>query len=305
MRAIALLLVVAMALLVAAPIWAPWVGIGPPDAPAPGRLVAVGGSLRVNVFDEGSGPAVLLVHGLPGSSYDWRPLPEKLVARGYRVIRYDRIGYGHSDRRRVDADHHFGSNARELLALVAALDLERPLLVGWSYGGGVVQVAAQNAPERLRGLVLVGSVGALERAPRERGWLERAFDTETITSWGLRAGFVARPGTLVAGDAAFSGAIPDWWPDQMISLLALPGVVHTFMMERTHRRDDLLAPETRRVPVLILHGDDDRLVPFAIAEDAATRIPRARLLPVAGGSHGLPNTHADWMAEQIDAFARE
>ena len=303
MRTAGGILAATVLLLVAAPLWAPLVGIGPPPAPAPGMRVDVGDGVHVNVFDTGSGPAVVLVHGLPGSGYDWTPLPARLVERGHRVVRYDRVGYGHSDRRTVDTQHHFGTNARELLALIDALELARPVLVGWSYGGGVVQVAAQQAPERVRGLVLVGSVGVLERPPPDRGLLVALLDTEMVTSWGLRSGFAARPGTARIGELAFSGQVPDWWLDHMISMLALPGAAHTFMMEREHRRPDLLAPETLRVPVLVVHGTDDRLVPHTMAEDLVRRIDGARLESVAAGSHGLPNTHADLLADQISRLA--
>ena len=82
--------------LLLAPFWSPLVGLGPRPLPPPGRFVSVGG-YRINVIDEGRGAPVVLVHGLPGSAYDWSPLPQRLLAAGFRVIRYDRVGYQNQD----------------------------------------------------------------------------------------------------------------------------------------------------------------------------------------------------------------
>src|SRR5678816_2391268 len=97
--ALGILIVVIVMPFVAGPL-----GLGAAPLPPAGTAVTLPGGYRVNVLDEGTGPAVLLIHGLPGSAYDWEPLPTLLQAAGCRVIRYDRVGYGHSDRRRDDAE---------------------------------------------------------------------------------------------------------------------------------------------------------------------------------------------------------
>jgi hypothetical protein len=111
----------AAVILLTAPLWAPRLALGAGPLPPRGARVAIARGYGINVLDEGVGPPVVLVHGLPGSAYDWRPLPEQLVAAGFRVIRYDRVGYGHSDRRTEGERHSIERNAGELLELLPAL----------------------------------------------------------------------------------------------------------------------------------------------------------------------------------------
>src|SRR5262245_33708525 len=117
-------------------------GAPAPELPAPGRRVEVAPGLGVNVLDTGSGPALVLVHGHPACGYDWEPTQRELVARGYRAIAYDRVGYGRSDGR-TPGHVTVATNAEELLALLAALELHDVTLVGWSYGGATSILAAK------------------------------------------------------------------------------------------------------------------------------------------------------------------
>jgi pimeloyl-ACP methyl ester carboxylesterase len=305
-RLVGIAIAVLLLLVVGAPAYGPLLGMGPADPPGPGRLIDIGDGLRVNVIDEGKGPDLVLVHGLPGSGYDWHPLPEQLAAAGYRVVRYDRIGYGHSDRRSSDADHDFVSNARELVSLIEVLGLDRPTLVGWSYGGGVIQQAALDAPDRVGRLVLVGSVGPISRGHAEpRNVAEQILSSEWVLRWALASGFAARRQVAETSAIAFSpDPVPDWWPEHALSLMALSGTVHTWRMEETHYRPELLRPEELRGSVLILQGTADRLVRLATAKDLKSRIAGAQLAVVENGGHMLPNTHPGWMVEQIRAFLR-
>src|SRR5688572_18559094 len=125
---------VLLAALALPPLWFRLFRDPPPELPAPGQRVVFASGIGVNVVEEGAGPAVVLVHGLPGSAYDWRPTSAALAARGRRAIAYDRVGYGWSDAR-PDGAFSVASNAGELLALLEALGLEGVTLVGWSYGG--------------------------------------------------------------------------------------------------------------------------------------------------------------------------
>jgi pimeloyl-ACP methyl ester carboxylesterase len=146
------------ALVIVPPLWYAVFPVEAPELPPAGRRIPLGDGLAVNAVDLGSGPAVVLVHGLPGSAYDWAPLSEALAARGRRVIAYDRIGYGHSDGR-ADGDFTLDANARDLVGLLESEDLRGATVVGWSYGGPVTLLAAGLAPERVARVVLVGSGG--------------------------------------------------------------------------------------------------------------------------------------------------
>ena len=109
------LLLGVLAALALPPLWFRLFREPAPELPPPGRRVALASGVAVNVVEEGAGPAVVLVHGHPGSAYDWRVLAPALAARGFRAIAYDRVGYGRSDARR-DGEYTFAANARELLA---------------------------------------------------------------------------------------------------------------------------------------------------------------------------------------------
>lgn len=121
--------------------------------------------------------------------------------------------------------------------------------------------------------------------------------------WFCASGIGVRPVLRQIGAEVFNGAMPDSFPEYYLQMLAMPGVVHTFKMETELRKFSILTPQDLHLPVLILHGTADRLCPYAIALDLHARITGSRLASVPGGSHALPVTHADWIVEQIRAFA--
>src|SRR5262245_51609886 len=128
MRRLLVLLVVVLLGLGLPPIYYAFRPVVPPLLPPAGERIAVRDGMSVNAIVKGEGPAVVLVHGLPGSGYDWAPLVDALAARGFAVIAYDRIGYGRSDARRDD-DYTIVGNARDLLGLLETRDLHDVTLV--------------------------------------------------------------------------------------------------------------------------------------------------------------------------------
>src|SRR5262245_13427849 len=127
------------------------------SVPPRGRAVAIGDGLTLNVEEHGEGTPIVLVHGLPSNIGDWAALPDRLAALGHHVVVYDRIGYGWSSRAPDGTDAYtLPANSRQLGALLDALGIERATLVGWSYGGGIVQRFAAEHPERVSRLVLLG-----------------------------------------------------------------------------------------------------------------------------------------------------
>jgi pimeloyl-ACP methyl ester carboxylesterase len=311
-KALVVLLLLVVTLVVIPPVLSPLLGWGPQasEIPPAGKIVEIKGGHWINVIESGSGPAIVLVHGLPGSAYDWRPLPARLAESPYRIVRYDRVGYGHSDRRGEGEEFSLETNATELLELLDALDIQRAVLVGWSYGGGVVQVAALRAPHRVSGVVLVAAIGPAFEFRRQSA-LQRFLRSEPVMRWGMAAGLPGRASVRQGSVEAFSSeeAIPEWWVEQVFALMAIPGTIHSWRAEG--RRVDLdgpeaLRPEDLRVPVLVIQGTDDRLVPVSVAEDLHGRVVGAELLMVQGGSHMLPITHPDALADRIlDFVGRE
>jgi pimeloyl-ACP methyl ester carboxylesterase len=286
----------------------PWV-VGAPDlsAPPPDRSVAIGNDLEVNVRELGAGSPVVLVHGLPSNIGDWAGVPDALAALGHRVIVYDRVGYGWSSRPPVAGDAYtLASNARELGAVLDQLDIARATLVAWSYGGGVVQTFAVEHPERVNRLVLLGSVGPA-RANRPRdfiGKLSRSALGPPVFRTAVAIAPLGRPVLDGALAEVFSGAenIPSGWADRSAAQMAQPGTVDSWLAEGRNDGYAALRPEAIEAPTLVLHGDDDRSVPLAVAEDLAQRLPNDELVIVEGGSHMLPATHPDRVAAEIHAW---
>ena len=249
----------------------------------------------------------MLVHGLPSNIGDWGGVPDALAARGHRVIVYDRVGYGWSSRPPVAGDAYtLGSNARELGGLLDQLGLARAALVGWSYGGGIVQQFALAHPERVTQLVLLGSVGpALDDEPTD--WIGKLGNSplgpplfRTLTSIPP----LARPVLEDALAEVFSGAehVPAGWTERSAAQMALPGTVDAWLAEQRNGGYPALRPEAIETPTLVLQGSDDRSVHVAVAEDLAQRLPDGELVVVEGGSHMLPVTHPDLVAAQVHAW---
>ncbi|HUL92217.1 MAG TPA: alpha/beta hydrolase, partial [Burkholderiales bacterium] len=174
-----------------------------------------------------------------------------------------------------------------------------------SYGGGVALCATEKAPQRIRALLLIGSLGP-ERPEGGLRSLEQLLPLlEPLQRWAAASGFLARPGIRQMGRLLFSGEAPDWWGEHTLSMLALPGVVHTWTMETSHRDVSVLHPEAVTVPVHLLHGTADRLSPYPIAEDLQRRLPISVLVRVEGGSHMLPNTHSTLVVERVRELASD
>jgi len=297
--ALGLLLVLALVL---PPLWFAIFPDERPELPPPGRRVEIGDGTAVNVVERGAGPPVVLVHGLPGSAYDWRHLTDALAERNLRVLAYDRVGFGHSDPRPDDA-YTVARNAEELLALLEALELEDATIVGWSYGGATAIRAAHRDPSRMHGLVLVGSAGpGLEVAESQGPSLADLLFSTPVLAW-LRA--VPPAGRAIQGvmsEMAFSEQTrPDWWDESLAANLGQRHALVTWRQEGRRFGEERPASDTAGLglPVLVIHGDDDRLVPVAVAHALHEGAARGRLVVVEDGSHMLPITHPDRLADAI------
>ena len=280
---------------------------GRPDPgllPPHGKAVAIGDGRELNVVEVGGGSPVVLVHGLPSCASDWATLPQKLAALGHRVIAYDRIGFGYSSRPRGTPDQYtYASNARDLGKLLDALDIERATLVGWSYGGAVVQTFAAAAPQRVERLVLVAAVGPAE--PEEGddalGMILNSSAGAAILNWVGSVPPLSRRMTHDSLVQAFAREkdIPPGWTEYTRAMLALPGTLQSFVWEAQRGHATELHPQALNVPAIVVQGTDDHLVPRFVGEDLQRRLPQSKLVLVPHGSHMLPVTHPDLLAQTI------
>lgn len=313
MRRFALaVLALTLLIVVGAPLYYRLTDAERPELPAAGFRVELSDGARLNVLDSGGGATgqseehpIVLVHGLPGSAYDWRPLYERLSASAPRVIAYDRKGYGHSDVRGDGEAHSLDANAAELLGLLEALDLHESTVVGWSYGGGVVIRAAEIDPSRIGRVVLLASLGP-HPAMTGPGLFERLFFTESTLAWVASVPPISLAATQALSLEAFSEqAMPPWWVPQTQANLAREGSTRAMVREGEEWPGVPLTPESIERPILVIHGTEDRSVPFAVGEDLfESTQPHSEMLRVEGGSHMIPITHAPLLAESILEFSR-
>lgn len=242
----------------------------------PGALVEIDG-YRVHYVEAGSGPAIVLVHGLGGCTYNFR---EQMAAlsQAHRVVAVDLKGFGYSERGTA-TDLSATGQVRMLRSFIDALGIGRAAFVGHSMGGGIVQRFAAAYPDAVDALVLAASVRAGQHFDRRLpGFVERPLMR-------FMAHQVA-PRTL---GFAYGGGAPDATVrEETLRPLRLRGTVDGFLrMGRDRRSDPPVDVGRIRQPVLLLWGDHDRVVPLRVARQVREDLPQARLVVIHGAGHML------------------
>ena len=274
-----------------------WI-LPPPKPPAAGRIVTLLDGMKINIYTQGEGKPIVLVHGLPGSANDWPELADELVGRGYQVTWYDRVGYGHSSRREPGAAFTMQENADELDALIQVLGLDNPALIGWSFGGGVVQSsqAAKNPDTPF--IVLLAAVGSSMKIPEKR-------DSMRAAEWAMRLPVLGSWLTKLTIAARFEDKMPSRWVNNQRSLLLMPGALDTYRGEMKNLEPTDLHPQDIITPTLIIHGTKDEVVPYKIGVRTQKSIAGAKLVTLEGAGHMLPLTHPQQIADAVEAFAKD
>lgn len=260
--------------------------------------------------DWGSGRPVVFSHGWPLNADAWDAQMMYLAARGYRVIAHDRRGHGRSAQ--VSDGHDMDHYAADAFAVVEALDLRNAVHVGHSTGGGEVAryVARHGEPAgRVAKAVLVSAVPPLmlKTDANPEGLPLEVFDGFRKALADNRAQFFLdvpsgpfygfnRPGATV-----HQGVIQNWWRQGMIgSAKAHYDGIKAF--SETDQTEDL---RSISVPTLVLHGEDDQIVPIA---DAALKsiklLKNGTLKTYPGYSHGMLTVNADVLNADLLAFVQ-
>lgn len=240
---------------------------------------------------------IVFHHGWPLSSDDWDNQMLFFRLKGYRVIAHDRRGHGRSDQ--TDTGNEMDTYAADVAELARALDLRNAVHIGHSTGGGeVARYAARAEPGRVAKAVLIGAVPPimLQTEANPDGLPMAVFDGFRAALLANRAQFFrdvpAGPfyGFNRAGAAVSQGLIDNWWRQGMMGgAKAHYGCITAF--SETDFTEDLKALD---IPVLLLHGEDDQVVPIANSAHKAIKLLRnGTLKTYAGLSHGLFATHPD------------
>ncbi len=264
----------------------------------------------VEIFykDWGTGQPIMFHHGWPLSSDDWDAQLLFFVQHGYRVVAHDRRGHGRSTQ--VGHGHDMDHYAADAAAVVEHLDLRDVVHVGHSTGGGeVARYVARHGGDRVAKAVLIGAVPPLmlQTEANPGGLPIEVFD-------GIRAGVAANRAQFFLdfasgpfygynrpGAEPSEGVIRNWWRQGMTGgIVAHYDGVKAF--SETDFTDDLQKIE---VPTLVLHGDDDQVVPIAdSAELSITLLRNGTLKVYPGFPHGMATVHADVINADLLEFVR-
>lgn len=258
--------------------------------------------------DWGTGQPVVFSHGWPLSADAWENQMFFLASNGFRCIAHDRRGHGRSSQ--PWDGNHMDQYADDLAELFEALDLQNALMIGHSTGGGeVARYIGRHGTKRVAGAVLMGAVPPIMvRTEANPGGLPlEVFDGFRKAYLEDRAQFFLdvasgpffgfnRPGAKVS-----QGLIQSWWTQGMMCGFK-NGYDCIKAFSETDFTDDL---QKFDVPTLIIHGDDDQIVPIgASGLLSAKLVPSATLKIYPGGSHSLGDTAKDQLNADLLAFAK-
>ncbi|WP_349268940.1 alpha/beta hydrolase [Mycolicibacterium parafortuitum] len=264
----------------------------------------------VEIFykDWGSGQPLVFSHGWPLSSDDWDAQLMFFLAQGYRVVAHDRRGHGRSSQ--VADGHDMDHYADDLAAVVEHLDLRDAVHIGHSTGGGeVVRYLARHGEGRAAKAVLIAAVPPLmvQTESNPGGLPKSVFDGFQELVATNRPGFFRELpegpfyGFNRDGVEPVEGIIANWWRQGMqgAAKAHYDGIV---AFSQTDFTEDL---KKIQLPVLVMHGDDDQIVPYAAAGPrSAELLPNGILKTYKGFPHGMPTTHADVVNADILEFLR-
>jgi pimeloyl-ACP methyl ester carboxylesterase len=271
------------------------------DLPGKGRRDAPGWQPLV-AERRGQGPSVVLLHGQPGTAWDWQWVAP-LIEDDFHVLIPDRPGYG----RTGGPATGFAGNASAAVDLLDRDGIERAILVGHSWAGGVVIAAAERFPDRVAGAVLVASVGPGARI----GWEDRLLSAPVLGE-AIAAVTIGGAGLILGSrrvqrlaDERLAGRARE-------AVTALTELTHgygasrvwkSFVAEQRALISELegLGPGLRNMatPTVIINGAGDRIVPPAVAAMLAATIPRAVHIELPGVGHLLPRDRPGQIADAV------
>ncbi|ABN56820.1 MULTISPECIES: alpha/beta fold hydrolase [Methanoculleus] len=263
------------------------------------------GTIDLYYEDHGAGRSVILVHGWPLSSKSWEKQVPVLLESGYRVVTYDRRGFGNSGKPTFGYD--YDTLAEDLHKLMTELDLAEATLVGFSMGGGeVARYLGTYGSDRVEKAVFISAIPPflLKTADNPEGVDGSVFDgiMESIAADrpAFLSGFLSDfyNVDIFGGDRVSDEVVRLSWN---VAAAASPvGTLDCVPAWLTDFRDDLASID---VPVLVIHGDADRIVPFpASGKRTPGLVKDSRLVVIEGGPHGITWTHADRVNRELLNF---
>jgi non-heme chloroperoxidase len=261
--------------------------------------------------DQGSGQPVVLIHGYPLDGDSWEKQRRALLDAGYRVVTYDRRGFGESSK--VAGGYDYDTFAADLDKLLSHLDLHDVVLVGFSMGTGeVARYVSRYGPDRVAKLAFLASLEPflLRTDENPEGVPQEVFDGIAAQARDDRyAWFTAFYSNFYNLDETLGKRISEevvrasWNTATRSAPVAAYAVVPSWLEDF---RGDVEAVKAAGRPTLILHGGGDRILPVqATGRRFANLVPDARYVEIDGAPHGLLWTHADEVNDALLAFLTE
>jgi pimeloyl-ACP methyl ester carboxylesterase len=263
------------------------------------------GPVDIYYEDHGTGDPVVLIHGWPLSGASWEKQVPVLLDAGYRVITYDRRGFGNSGR--PTAGYNYDTFAEDLHKIITKLDLRDAVLVGFSMGGGeVARYLGAYGSGRVKKAVFISSIPPfLLKAPDNPEGVDGAvFDGIKKAIAADRPAFLSRflsdfyNFDVLGGKLVSEEVVRFSWN---VAVGASPkGTLDCVSAWLTDFRKDLAGID---VPTLVIHGDADRILPLqATGKRTAGLVRQSRLVIVEGGPHGITWTHAEKVNSELLNF---
>jgi len=258
--------------------------------------------------DWGTGSPVVFSHGWPLNSDSWEAQMVFLASHGYRCLAHDRRGHGRSSQ--PWSGNEMDTYAEDLSELIEALDLKGAVLIGFSAGGGeVARYIGRHSTNRVAKAALISAVPPLmlKTAANPGGLPIEAFDKIRLGSITDRSQFYRdiasgpffganRPGAKVS-----QGMIDSFWLQGMQA-----GHRNTLDCIKAFSETDFTV-DLRKfdVPTLIVHGDDDQIVPIGASALSSSKLVKNSTLKIyPGAPHGIPSTHKDQLNTDLLAFLK-
>lgn len=254
-------------------------------------------TIKLHYSDMGTGAPVVLIHGYPLDGSSWEKQTEALLGAGYRVISYDRRGFGRSSK--TTGGYDYNTFAHDLKVLLESLNLAAVTLVGFSMGTGeIARYLHLYGSERIAKAVFIGSL--------EPFLLKTAENPDGAVDMDFIEGFSAS--ARADRYAHFTGFFDSFFnTDQFLGNRLSPEALahHHIVAGQSGARASALAPftwvedfrpdlDSITVPTMIMHGTADNILPIdATGRRFAAAVPAARYLEIEGAPHGLLWTHAD------------
>ncbi|MFV5695677.1 alpha/beta fold hydrolase [Flavobacterium sp. LB3P122] len=269
------------------------------------KYIVTAPNIKLYVKDYGQGKPVILIHGWPLSNEMWEYQIDTLVQNNFRVIAYDRRGFGKSSQPWNGYDYDTLSD--DLKAIIDQLDLKEATLVGFSMGGGeVVRYFSRHGGKGVSKAVFISSVTPfqLKTDSNPAGVSQEKYDSMAEQIKDDRIGFLDSFGKTFFGVSFISKPISTPLLDYYRMLCSFASPRATLECAKSFSTTDFRREmATVNVPTLIIHGDEDKTVPIEITSEIATKlIPDNKFIVYEGAPHGLFYIEKDKLNKDLLEF---